>query len=79
MRPTTVIQAILAGFLDDIVRTTLAFEKAGEDIKGQQLTVSGRMQSRSYETQNGQQRTVVEVTRPNLGTCRLSLYSMLPS
>jgi len=50
-----------ADFLPIVAWNKTAEAIAQYVVKGQQLTVSGRMQSRTYETQDGQQRTVVEV------------------
>ncbi len=50
-----------ADFLPVVAWNKTAEAIARYIVKGQQLTVSGRMQSRSYETQDGQKRTVIEV------------------
>ena len=50
-----------ADFLPVVAWNTTAEAIAQYVVKGQQLTVSGRMQSRSYETQDGAKRTVIEV------------------
>lgn len=50
-----------ADFLPVVAWNKTAEAIAQYVVKGQQLVVSGRMQSRSYETQDGAKRTVIEV------------------
>lgn len=50
-----------ADFLPVVAWNKTAEAIAQYVVKGQQLTVSGRMQSRSYETQDGAKRIVIEV------------------
>jgi single-strand DNA-binding protein len=50
-----------ADFIPVVAWNTTAKAMAEHVVKGQLLTVAGRLQSRSYETQDGQKRTVLEV------------------
>jgi single-strand DNA-binding protein len=50
-----------ADFIPVVAWNGTAKAMAEHVVKGQLLTVAGRLQSRSYETQDGQKRTVLEV------------------
>ncbi len=50
-----------ADFIPVVAWNSTAKAMGEHVVKGQLLTVSGRLQSRTYETQDGQKRTVLEV------------------